>query len=271
MKRICVLVGALALAGCTDSIQDQLSLARSDLEREQTQLESTQNACRFGPERPVDQIREEALAEWDAAAAENLDDISPDQEWEIRKSLGAEMGLAPSEVNGWKDIYRSRAEQAKGVLKSREQTRKLDDEVRAAQQKAACDSVPDFEKVVESQHAEVTRLERALAEAQNSPGFFSYLGYTLGVLALLAGAIIVWGRWYDNGVRRRVSEQQERTRVQLEQIQLDGLLRQAEIFMDGLPATRRDAIVDAHNNRDLKRLAQLVQESAPQHLKEYIL
>jgi hypothetical protein len=56
---------------------------------------------------------QQALAEWDEAAASVTETISPKQEWEIRKSLGREMGLAPSEVNGWKEIYKARAEAAR--------------------------------------------------------------------------------------------------------------------------------------------------------------
>lgn len=158
MKYVCVWMSAFALVGCTDSIEDQLSVARTELESAQLDLQKAENVCGFGPERSNDEIREEAFAEWDAAAGENLDDISPEQEWEIRKSLGDEMGLAPSEVNGWKEIYRGRAKQAKIVLASHDETKKMREEMRATQQKDACESVAGFKQVVRDHQSEVDRL-----------------------------------------------------------------------------------------------------------------
>ncbi|MDY7098705.1 MAG: hypothetical protein SXU28_11255 [Pseudomonadota bacterium] len=54
-----------------------------------------------------------AKNEWDIAAADTVDSISPEQEYEIRTALGREMGLAPSEVDGWREIYERRAKLAK--------------------------------------------------------------------------------------------------------------------------------------------------------------
>jgi hypothetical protein len=70
---------------------------------------------------PRDEGRQ-AQAAWDAAAAENLDNISPEQVWEIRRSLGAELGIAPSEVDGWRQIYLQRAEASRRAL-DRDQAR----------------------------------------------------------------------------------------------------------------------------------------------------
>jgi hypothetical protein len=264
MRGFLLAVCALALAGCTDSIEDSLQTARSDLERDQQQLDGLRATCAYGPERSPDDLREEALAEWDAAAGENLDNISPEQEWEIRKSLGARMGLAPSEVNGWKDIYRGRAEQAKRVLKAREDTRKLDNEMRATQQKAACEGVGSSSKVVEYDRTEVARLERELKEQADAPGFITYVGYGfLGVLVLgIAGWLVIG--IIDRRAQRGLA-------ITLQQVRLDGLMRQAQIFIDELPADRRQAIADAHGRRDLNALTTLVRESAPNHLREHIL
>lgn len=78
-----------------------------------------------------------ASAEVDIAMADNIDNVSPEQEWRIRKSIAAEMGLAPSEVDGWKDIYRSRAEQARRLLKDR-------DEALQRTRTELCDAIPSL-------------------------------------------------------------------------------------------------------------------------------
>lgn len=89
------------------------------------------------------------MAEVDLAMADNIDNISPTQEQRIRASLGAEMGLAPSEVNGWKEIYRSRATQAKSLI---ERAKAQEAETKDA----ACDYLPE--------------LGRLLADAQKAAG-----------------------------------------------------------------------------------------------------
>lgn len=53
-----------------------------------------------------------ALSQFDEAVAANLDNPTPRQEREIRAMLGREMGLPPSQVNGWREIYRARARNA---------------------------------------------------------------------------------------------------------------------------------------------------------------
>lgn len=66
-----------------------------------------------------------ALSQFDEAVAANVDHASPRQEREIRAMLGREMGLPPSEVNGWREIYRARARnaQARRVSEQRESDR----------------------------------------------------------------------------------------------------------------------------------------------------
>lgn len=100
---------ALSVAACSPS-SEEIELAA--LEANITELESDERGC--------DSLRrEEELASarhsqavWDRAAAEVVDEVSPAQEEEIRISLGAELGIAPSKVD-WKNIYKRRAEQAK--------------------------------------------------------------------------------------------------------------------------------------------------------------
>lgn len=94
------------------SMDDDLKVAKD-------RLDHAVDACRNGAS-SGDPAGKYALAEVDIAMADSIDDVSPEQEWRIRKSIGAEMGLAPSEVDGWKDIYRGRAEQARRLLKERD-------------------------------------------------------------------------------------------------------------------------------------------------------
>lgn len=59
-------------------------------------------------------------AEVDLAMTDNFDNMPSEQEWRIRKPIAAEKGLAPTEGDGWKDICRGCAEQARKLLKERE-------------------------------------------------------------------------------------------------------------------------------------------------------
>lgn len=257
MKRICVLAGVLALVACTESLETRLASARSELERGQQQLESTKLICAYGPQRSVDEVRKEALAEWDVAAAQSVDDISREQEWEIRKSLGAEMGLAPSEVNGWKDIYRGRAEQAKRALKRGLNSGKVDQEIRGIYQQAACDNALEFQKGINFKMAEISRLEGESREYANAPGFFSYVGYSF--LTLLAIGV---GGWIAIDVidKRHIKNK-------LLQIRLDGLLMKANLFTDQITDEQMQEIISAHANKDVELLSEFVRNSAPPHLK----
>lgn len=118
--------GAIALAiffvlfisKCSGEPEDTISsldydirALSDDIHERELALVRLRSACEseFPLSSPQDEGRQ-AQAAWDAAAAENLDNISPEQEWEIRRSIGAELGIAPSEVDGWKEIYRQRAE-----------------------------------------------------------------------------------------------------------------------------------------------------------------
>ena len=257
MNRNYLLVTALALTGCTDSIEDKLHAAQSEYEQSQDQLKVVTSNCEFGPSPSINEVREEALAEWDAAAADNLENISPEQEWEIRKALADEMGLAPSEVNGWKDIYRGRAAQAKGVLENREKSQGSREVLRSMQQKEACSDVASTQNTVGLQKVEVSRLEQELKESEGAPGFFAWLGY---IILFLVGLGILG--WKVIGVVDSRAKQKA---------QLDGLLNQAQLFIHQLSAATRQEIVDAHARRDLAALRTIVRGSAPVHLREHII
>lgn len=94
------------------NVDDDLSLAKG-------RLDHATEVCKNGGS-GGDPTGRFAAAEVDIAMADNIENVSPEQEQRIRTSIGAEMGLAPSEVDGWKDIYRARAEQARKLLKERD-------------------------------------------------------------------------------------------------------------------------------------------------------
>ena len=106
----------LFLVQCTSltlsSKERELNEKTQALELASGFLASAEDSCFRQEVKKNQALGKKALGEWDEAAVANLAVISKEEEWEIRTSLGREMGLAPSEVNGWKDIYRSRAEAA---------------------------------------------------------------------------------------------------------------------------------------------------------------
>ncbi|WP_293647786.1 hypothetical protein [Sphingopyxis sp. RIFCSPHIGHO2_12_FULL_65_19] len=112
-----------------------------DLKTAKNRLDHATDVCKNGAS-GSDPTGRFAAAEVDIAMADNIDNVSPEQEWRIRKSIGAEMGLAPSEVDGWKDIYRGRAEQARKLLKER------DDALRRTRVEL-CNAIPDLRKQYE--------------------------------------------------------------------------------------------------------------------------
>lgn len=144
------LISAALLTSCGPS--EQMKQARAEYREAQRTLDGTRRVCQDGPEGgpyapPPLSEAERARAEWDIAAAESIPHVSTEQEWEIRASLGAEMGLAPSQVNGWKDIYRSRAEIARRKIEAaRQPTEEEIQEWAAETQKSACANIPQREK-----------------------------------------------------------------------------------------------------------------------------
>jgi hypothetical protein len=117
------------------SLDDDLKVAKD-------RLDHAVDACKNGAS-GGDPTGKYALAEVDIAMAENIDKVSPEQEWRIRKSIGAELGLAPSEVDGWKDIYRGRAEKARKLLKDR-------DDALQRTRVELCDAIPARREKYES-------------------------------------------------------------------------------------------------------------------------
>ncbi|MES2289684.1 MAG: hypothetical protein V4530_08085 [Pseudomonadota bacterium] len=99
---------ALAIPGCTQSPRDA---ALEKVRGEIALLAPDVSYCDDLMKKVDLASAENANAEWDKAAGQNLRDVSPEQEQEIRASLGAQLGIPPSKVD-WKSIYRSRAEQA---------------------------------------------------------------------------------------------------------------------------------------------------------------
>ena len=257
MIRNYLFVGAFALAGCTELIGDKLHDAQSEYEQGQDQLRVLASNCEFGPSPSINEVREEALAEWDVAAAGNLENISPEQEWEIRKSLADEMGLAPSEINSWKDIYRGRASQSKDVLKNREKSRGSREVLRSMRQKEACGDVAYTQNMVGLQKAEVSRLKQELKGSEGAPSFFAWVGYI--ILFFVGLGALGWKviRVVDSRAKQKA--------------QLDGLLNQAQLFMNQLSAATIQEILDAHACRDLAALRTIVRGSAPVHLREHII
>jgi hypothetical protein len=106
---VCIL---FFMAGACQSEQDaKLEQLKSDLDLVQANLRSCEDAA-TELEREQGKISQ---AEWDVAAAKDMNSIDPEQEQEIRESLGDQMGIAPSRVD-WKGIYESRAKAGKAKL-----------------------------------------------------------------------------------------------------------------------------------------------------------
>lgn len=163
-----ILIPLLCIAGCDqDSSQAALGptekvaivtptqAAQKQVRDLKERLVRARETCESGPTR-YDDDGAEAMAEVDVAMAENIENVSPEQEQRIRASIGAEMGLAPSEVNGWKAIYRSRAEQARRRLAEREKV-----------QRSACEYVPTLEaELREAEEAQRAQVASAPASAR---------------------------------------------------------------------------------------------------------
>lgn len=159
MRRSALLI-ALSVSACggetseapTPESATSSKVAQQEVADLTERLGRATNTCQYGPSRS-DPDGKLAMAEVDLAMADNIENISPSEERRIRASLGAEMGLAPSEVNGWKAIYRSRAEQAKRLL--------ADAEAEEAEiKKDACDYIPELQGLL----AEAKRSAAALSK-----------------------------------------------------------------------------------------------------------
>jgi hypothetical protein len=149
------------LSACT-STEDVVMALEDTLAMENEAFVKAIRTCQWGPEEPIEAQRARYLAEWDSAAADNIANIAPDQEWEIRKALGKEMGLAPSEVNGWKQIYESRAESAKRTLakiESEKEAKAVADEL---QKKEACARSDELRKSIADTKAKLEEFKADL-------------------------------------------------------------------------------------------------------------
>jgi hypothetical protein len=150
------LVFALAACGSETSNspagpeKSDLDIAKQEVMNLTERLGRATDTCTNGPVRS-DEDGKLAMAEVDLAMADNIDNISPAQEQRIRASLGAEMGLAPSQVDGWKDIYRSRAKNAKSLIA-------LAEKEEAESKKAACDYLPELRALLQKAQLDVGQL-----------------------------------------------------------------------------------------------------------------
>ena len=153
MNAFAYLIILAVLTGCS-------SPEESELERISVEIgyvESSINFCRRSQMALDAERGQMGLAEWDIEAAIDVDNISQSQEWEIRKSLGAEMNVAPSEMNGWKAIYRARAENA------RRNTKVIEGRIASAQ--AAADASC---KENDDSQAQLAALEKQSRELQKT-------------------------------------------------------------------------------------------------------
>ena len=111
VRTIGILFLAFALPACQSETEEKIQLLQSELQSAQLNLSSCENAN-------TELLKEKGkvdLAQWDEAVASDLEIVSPEQELEIRRSLGEKMGIEPSQVD-WKEIYRSRGKAAKSQL-----------------------------------------------------------------------------------------------------------------------------------------------------------
>jgi hypothetical protein len=113
-------------------------------------LKRARDTCEFGPP-SYDADGSDALDEVDVAMADNIDNVSPSQEQRIRESMGAEMGLSPSQVDGWKDIHRGRAQQARLRLERRRAANE-------ASKRGACSNIAGLERELEQAEQSVQAL-----------------------------------------------------------------------------------------------------------------
>lgn len=236
------------LASCAPQSNGTTS---SVFQRASSELRSTRDLCANGP---VDgpyappQLSEEdrARAEWDIAAAESIPNVSVEQEWEIRSSLASEMGLAPSQVNGWRDIYRARAEQARRLIEQAEQPTPQEVlEYKARIKQDACSKLPSVEEKFE-------RISREFAFAERQQNSYEInLKILVGLLIFgIIGAIVFW--------IERDRHRREKGQAALKQVYLDGQLQIGLIYKERMEDEEWAAIVTAHSEGDLKKLQSLV-------------
>ncbi|RYG55833.1 MAG: hypothetical protein EON56_05085 [Alphaproteobacteria bacterium] len=142
----------------SQSAEDRrLTDLRSELALAAQELDTAEDTCAHRTADVEAAVGKRQLGEWDLAAAGNLNNISSEQEHEIRAALGRQMGLAPSQVDGWKDIYRARAENAA------KQAPAVERQVEAAQKEAGV--VCEWR---DRSKSNVARLQTAIREAEKA-------------------------------------------------------------------------------------------------------
>lgn len=247
-----ILISVALLSSC--SSEPPTAPARVSFEKARRDLTGTQKVCLDGPESgpyappPLTQ-GERAKAEWDIAAADNIGDISPEQEWEIRASLGSEMGLAPSQVNGWRDIYRSRAEIARRKIKAAKQPTPEEVEAyRSRIQKEACADLAE----VKRRFATASKDYAALEQREDRHRLLS----TLTLIALMAA---IGGIGY--ALVRAKHRKKADLDATLKNIALDGQVRIAEIYQSYLSDREWAEIEAARADGDLEALRGLVERA----------
>jgi hypothetical protein len=111
VKRIFIVGFAFTLVACQSEKDAKIQRLRDELQSVQADLAS----CDYAQTQLAKEQGEVDEAQWDVAAAKNMDSMAPEQEAEIRESLGDQMGIAPSKVD-WKGVYERRAEAGKTKL-----------------------------------------------------------------------------------------------------------------------------------------------------------
>lgn len=162
MVFIIIGIGSCVQESMRDSEIELIAQLKEQLREEKSQLLKSELGCKYGPDESPDQIRTRELAQVDIALAENVDNISVEREWEIRRSIGTEMGLAPHEVNGWKDIYRGRAEAAKRELEMLERERPEREAKEREEKQRLCDSYEWGKQDILRLQTEIEQREKAL-------------------------------------------------------------------------------------------------------------
>ena len=134
-----------------DTSENVVKAAQKSVADLEERLARALATCENGPSR-YDPSGKLALAEVDVAMAENIVEVTPEQEQRIRTLIGAEMGLAPSQVDGWREIYESRGAAARALLKQAEREEDL-------QQQRACDYLPELRTLLSDAETDLASLQ----------------------------------------------------------------------------------------------------------------
>ena len=124
------LMAFAVLSGCGPSTDEKIAAAKLEWQELRDQERPAWTDCKYGPAPTMAEAQaegERALAQWDIAAADAAEQMSPEQEIDARMNIAHETGISPSQVD-LKGIYERRAEQAQATLERQEQ----EDEIIAA-------------------------------------------------------------------------------------------------------------------------------------------